>query len=305
MTFEELVAPRNPERFWAETWERSADHISGRPANHLADVATGEEIIELLFGSDGLPAEAVKFYRGSERAPHDSGNGIVPAAKLRELYGRGFTILVESADRFLPRLASTLAALEDRFKAKCLAHLVASPAGAEGLAPHSDAYGLFALQIAGAKTWSLYEDGPRNTVNHGTDRHHLIGAVPTSLVPMAPGDLLYLPRGTIHSAASGDQGSIHLALALIPPRGADALALLCRAAEEDPFFRGYAPYGILESAGSRSDYAAEFRARLEALAAETDIFELLDRRRAERAAFEKREGRAAPRLAGHGPTPED
>ena len=104
---------------------------------------------------------------------------------------------------------------------------------------------------------------------------------------MVAGDLLYLPRGTVHAGATTDDRSLHLAVALIPPRGADALSLLCNAAECDPFFREYMPYGIGETPEKRADYADAFRARLVALAAGTDIFALLDRRRAERAAAAK------------------
>jgi ribosomal protein L16 Arg81 hydroxylase len=280
MTFEELVAPSEADRFWSEAWERRSAHISGRAADHYDPIATARDIEELLFGSVSLPADAVKLYRGAEETACD--------ATLERSYQQGHTIVVASVDRFLPRLAAQLASFEARFKAKCVAHLVASPAGAEGLPPHSDAYGVFALQIAGAKTWSLYEDGPRATVNHGIDQHQLIGAPPSSRIRMEAGDLLYLPRGTIHAGATTDDRSLHLAVAIIPPRGADALSLLCGVAESDPFFRDYMPYGIGETPEKRADYAEAFRARLLALLGRTDIFALLDRRRADRAAAAKK-----------------
>lgn len=291
MTFDDLVAPWEAERFWSEAWERGPLHIPGRTADHYDALATATEIEDLLFGSGRLPAEAVRLYRGAEAIAPDSASG----AELRQLHDGGYTIVVASADRFLPRLAAQLASLEARFKAKCVAHLVASPARAEGLAPHSDAYGVFALQIAGSKTWSLYEDGPRSTVNHGIDQHQLIGAPPSSRIPMAAGDLLYLPRGTIHAGVTTDERSLHLAVAIIPPRGADALALLCAIAESDPFFRDYMPYGIGETPEKRAHYAEAFRARLVALIGRTDIFALLDRRRSDRAAAAKRGGPKAER----------
>lgn len=289
MTFEELVAPWPEERFWSEAWERATVHLSGRGAGYYDAVATAREIEHLLFGSGTLPADAVSLYRGAELMRQ-----IGTAARLRELYDQGCNILVASVDRFLPRLAEQLAFFEARFKAKCVAHLIVSSPATDGFAPHSDAHGLFALQIAGAKTWSLYEDAPRSTINRGTDQHHLTSAPPSSRITMAAGDLLYLPRGIIHAAATAADRSVHLSVALIPPRGADALFLLCGLAESDAFFRDYLPYGIGETQEGRADYEDAFRARLAALAAATDIFALLDRRRAERAAAGSRdEGEAA------------
>lgn len=290
MTFEELLDPWRAERFWSESWERSTLHISGRASHHYDSLLSGQEVDELLFGPGSPAQEEVQLCRGAERPVPASrhpgwttGSAAARAESLRGLHRQGYSFLIPAVSRFLPRLAARLAMLEARYKARCIAHLIVSPPNAAGLAPHSDPYGVFALQIAGSKTWFLYEHSPRETLGAGKDHHHLAGTSPSRELRVAAGDLLYLPRGTVHAAVSGGEGSVHLAIGLMPPRGADLVSLLSGLAEQDPFFRDYVPYGIGETPDGLAEYQRQFRSRLAALA-ETDIQALLDKRLAEHSA---------------------
>jgi hypothetical protein len=62
-------------------------------------------------------------------------------------------------------------------------------------------------------------------------------------VELAPGDSLYLPRGTIHSAAARGQTSIHLTVGIHPLTRHDVLEVLLRLAEDDPELRTSLPLG--------------------------------------------------------------
>lgn len=276
MRFDDLIAPWSASRFWAEAWERAPLHLSGRPAGFYDPLIPAAAVESLLFMGSALPPGAARLYRGDEQ--RDGGG----PADLHARYRQGFNILVRDVAGYLPPVAALLAALAGEYRAKCLAHLMVSPPRADGFAPHSDSYGVFALQIAGAKCWSLYETPPRSTLNHGINRHELRGAPPTRQVVMRAGDLLYLPRGTIHAAAALDEASVHLVFALIPPRGADLLHLLAGAAEGDDFFRDYIPYGVGDTPGRRAAYRQAWADRLARLLADTDLYALLDARHAER-----------------------
>ena len=106
--------------------------------------------------------------------------------------------------------------------------LIASGPGGTALEPHFDFDEVFALQISGTKIWHLVFPGlfpaptyadkavagewlptdeiPRlinQTLSHGKNT--------TVTVVMEAGDLLYLPRGTVHyTEAHGDKGSAHI-----------------------------------------------------------------------------------------------
>jgi ribosomal protein L16 Arg81 hydroxylase len=273
VNFEKFLTPMAPAHFWSAVWETAPLHLSGRAADQYRAIFTRGEAEALAFDA-ALPTDAVQLCRGAERVTGDR----------RERYGQGYTIVVAAAERFAPRLAATLAEIERSLRARCTAHLIVSPAHAQGLAPHSDGHGVFALQIAGAKRWLLYEGTQRADALHGIDRHELCGTAPTREVALDAGDLLYLPRGLVHAAATGSAPSIHLALAILPPTGADLLALLARHAEKRAFFRGYIPYGIGDTPQRRAAYAAAFRAQVTALLDAVDPYALLDARSAERAA---------------------
>ena len=93
----------------------------------------------------------------------------------------------------------------------CNAYL--TPANAQGFAPHSDDVDVFVLQLEGRKTWRVYPPGagdqevwPRISSRDFEPREL---PKPTE-VHLEPGDLLYLPRGTIHAAVSDrDSHSLH------------------------------------------------------------------------------------------------
>lgn len=89
---------------------------------------------------------------------------------------------------------------------------------------------------------------------------------------------MYLPRGVAHAATAGDQGSVHLSLALIPPRGADLLRLLEELAERTAFFQEYVPFSFGAGDDKKRAYARRFRENLIETIERADFFELLDQR---------------------------
>lgn len=276
MRFDALIAPWTADRFWNEIWERTPLHLTGRPPDFYGPLIPAAAVDAMLFAGPGLPPGTARLYRGNEQ--RDGGS----PADLQAHYRQGFNILVQDVAGRWPGVATLLATLAGEYRAKCLAHLMVSPPRADGFAPHSDSYGVFALQIAGAKRWSIYDALPRSTINQGLNRHELRSAPPTRQVIMRAGDLLYLPRGTIHAAAALDEASVHLVFALIPPRGADLLHLLAGAAEGEDFFRDYIPYGVGDTSERRAAYLRTWSDRLARLLADTDLYALLDARHAER-----------------------
>jgi len=85
----------------------------------------------------------------------------------------------------------------------------------QGLAPHFDDIEGFVLQVEGSKKWKLYEpDKVKSEGEGGQVFHKLPGyssldieleRLPEVLmeVDMNEGDLLYMPRGTVHQAVTG------------------------------------------------------------------------------------------------------
>jgi hypothetical protein len=99
-----------------------------------------------------------------------------------------------------------------------------TPPGAQGFGSHFDPSDAFIIQVAGSKDWVLREPAlPRPVAAEswdnvrrwrGWDTSHLEAGPPWQEVTLAEGDVLWLPRGWVHSARSGTETSLHLTLAI-------------------------------------------------------------------------------------------
>ena len=73
---------------------------------------------------------------------------------------------------------------------------------------------LFVCQTQGSKRWRLYEplDGFRLPSRPSGDLPEDVIGEPLMDVVLEEGDVLYMPRGTIHQAVAQDRGSTHLTI---------------------------------------------------------------------------------------------
>ena len=85
----------------------------------------------------------------------------------------------------------------------------------QGFAPHYDDVDVFILQVSGRKRWRAYAPLPgaglpRFSSPDFDEARDALGA-PLLDRTLQPGDMLYLPRGTVHQAQSlPEEHSLHL-----------------------------------------------------------------------------------------------
>ena len=108
--------------------------------------------------------------------------------------------------------------LRQTFAASCAAQAVLTPPGTRAFAPHYDVQNAFVLQCGGAKHWRVHAahiDKP--LLDEGC---HYSEIEPGELIPdvrLEAGDLLYVPRGFVHSAAGvPDAPSLHVQFGVVP-----------------------------------------------------------------------------------------
>jgi ribosomal protein L16 Arg81 hydroxylase len=93
-----------------------------------------------------------------------------------------------------------------------------TPASSRGFDPHYDVHDVFVIQIAGQKRWTIHEPVHRDPLADEPWTDHKAAVVdratatPYLEATFAPGDVLYLPRGWIHSATALGDYSIHLTI---------------------------------------------------------------------------------------------
>ncbi|MEK6235308.1 MAG: cupin domain-containing protein, partial [Planctomycetales bacterium] len=95
-----------------------------------------------------------------------------------------------------------------------------TPSRSCALNPHIDLEDLFVLQIDGRKRWRFFDDQPQNEF----DRSWESETPPVSLeTEVRAGDLLYIPRGFIHQAETGDEHSLAVTMGFRPVGWADVV----------------------------------------------------------------------------------
>ena len=107
-----------------------------------------------------------------------------------------------------------------------------TPANSQGFAPHWDDIDAFVLQIEGRKRWRLYptrdvsEKFPRfSSAEFSKEERKRLEESKYVEIILEPGDLMYMPRGTIHEAfciandddeegKGDDEASLHLTISV-------------------------------------------------------------------------------------------
>ncbi len=216
-----------------------AERIWGLAPLHLTSAERGGDTFNDLFGlaaADELLAQRglrVPFLRMAEQgrvlpeAAFTSGGGVgatvsdqVDPDKVRRLFVDGASIVLQALHR-------TWAPVED-FAGRLAADLghpvqvnsYITPVAHQGFEPHYDVHDVFVLQVHGTKQWTLHPPvlvHPHRDEPWGDRRDQVqaaAGAEPLAELRLHPGDVLYLPRGFLHSARAGDGTSIHLTIGI-------------------------------------------------------------------------------------------
>ncbi|MCB9780961.1 MAG: hypothetical protein H6742_20500 [Alphaproteobacteria bacterium] len=286
--FPALIAPHSPESFFAEHWERGPLHL-----RHGEDFVDGlfdlDDLDELLTGS-GLRYPSFRLLVDGREAHPDTythrsmpwGTGsvahFIDYMRALALIRGGATVVLEQIQRIWPALAELTRHMELALGARTQTNAYMTPPRSQGLLPHYDLQDVYVLQTAGRKHWRVHVPHVRLPVRG--QECPVAGVEPGEQlldVVLEPGDMLYLPRGTVHYASTLDETSLHVSLSAVPVTTIDVLRELVDAATEDVRLRrGYRLDLHGPNEGSDEDQD-ELQATLRDLAGVADLDGLLDR----------------------------
>jgi 50S ribosomal protein L16 3-hydroxylase len=207
-----------PERKCCPTLKHNFEHI-------ICDIASIKSLPGFHTASDMQTAlkhaSGMVMVMGSiciERSEGLRDRYLVPVQKASEYYNLGATLELDFAERFFPPLKRVIQYLANALAlpkaALGKAILYFSPGGG-GLPAHFDAYYNFVFQMVGTKTWSLLDNkqATRPTVHYELHEYphmpaqlksYWQGIAPKNYLAisqnevLAPGSVLYLPRGVWH-----------------------------------------------------------------------------------------------------------
>jgi len=285
--FQRLLDPLPLDRFLDEIVGKrfikldTADHNGGR------GLLLGDDPERLLLDSFGHLAPKIGCHAAAPSGPPPEIEPVPDAdsflRKIAAFHARGYTVRLPEIRRLSPELDRLIRALEFVFHQPVKVEAFWSRGDAKAPLHHDD-YDIIVVHLKGNKRWfvsSLPSDLPNawKTLSDAPPRVDRFVEV-----PVRPGDLLYLPRGTTHRVDAVSD-SIHLSIGFVPFTLRDAvIACLDYLSDVDQTLR--------ESVGARAGaqaLAADFgnipqriRAALATLVKQSDadtfIVEALQRR---------------------------
>ncbi|MBI3515026.1 MAG: hypothetical protein HY060_13335 [Proteobacteria bacterium] len=253
-----LLDPVSPTVFFRDYWEEKPLLVRRNRPDYYAPLLSTGQIEQLITATDLPPstltvANADVPLSASDLARADSTLDIV---KVHQLFAAGATLVLQEAHKWVAPLAALCRILERDISAPFQTNLYMTPAGGRGFETHYDTHDVFVLQIEGTKAWTIF-DSPVRLPLRGQPFDpalHPVGAATLSC-QLEPGDFLYIPRGYLHQARSGDATSLHATLGAICYRWADVLLeVMAEACLSDPAFRRALPIGLAR-AGFKPDAA--------------------------------------------------
>lgn len=192
---------------------------------------------------DGTPV-APSSYTRRARIGGSTVDDLVDVGRLLDLFASGTTLVLQGVHRWWPPTARFCRDLELALGHAVQANAYLTPPGAAGLAAHHDTHDVFVLQVAGTKHWVVREPVLADPLPRQHSDRAVADAQPALFeAGMAPGDVLYLPRGFVHSAAAQEGVSLHLTVGILATTVHDVLAEVLALADGDPGFRRSLPAG--------------------------------------------------------------
>jgi mannose-6-phosphate isomerase-like protein (cupin superfamily) len=266
-TFDEIMAPLGAERFRAEHLGRAPLHLQGAPdkwqavmnweiLNHLLGMVSiwSTTSLPLVIDKEGIPATAY----AAPAVGRDGGQVLRPdPVKVQGWLKQGATLVANDIDQLTPELRAFAGAMEAALGGKVQANLYLSSKRKQGFRVHFDTHDVFAVHVAGEKTWFVFEGRAQDPIAHpmfkglSPEHHEQAKGRLWKEVRMRPGDLLYLPRGQYHYALADEGATVHIAFGVTYPIGIDVVTYLFERLVAEPLCRANLPQGDPRALGER------------------------------------------------------
>ena len=266
---ERLISPLSSAEFFADYWEKKPLHLSGPRRVPLDLGTTLASCIAACRDRALVYGKHLNVCRvaGGERVDMN-GDGQVDADALAlQFHEESGTIQWFQPQQHARPLWGVMSQLEDQFGCLCGASAYITPPGAQGLMPHYDDVEVFVVQVEGRKKWSVHAPPPGEVLprEHSADLDPATIGEPLLEVELAPGDLLYMPRGFVHFATTTalKEHSTHVTIstyqkfAFVDFMTAALPRVLSAVAEGDVDLRRGLPVGVLDFMGRGVEAAAD------------------------------------------------
>ncbi|KEG08929.1 lysine-specific demethylase NO66 [Trypanosoma grayi] len=212
--------------FFKQYFEQKPLHVSHGTAAHFTNPPAGLPAVEWSTGmmlrlvaektlSYTADVNVVRFDKAQNKRVPYCVEGVVTAKEMRKcMEPHGWSVRFLRPHEHVATNSALISVMEEIFGCYCGLNSYWTAAGSQGFAPHYDDVDVFLLQLEGEKEWRLYD--PPEAVDV-LSRHSSEDYVPqqlpqpTQTLCLVPGDVLYMPRGTVHQGRTFDHThSLHV-----------------------------------------------------------------------------------------------
>ncbi|MGP3933407.1 cupin domain-containing protein [Nonomuraea sp. KM88] len=177
----------------------------------FSSLLTWEDIDSLLNGQ-AIQAPAFRMVRDNRLIPQESLcrperstslglKGLMDPAQVISALGGGATLILQGLNRFWAPLGDLCRKLSAEIGHPVFANAYLTPPTARGFGAHHDPYHAWLVQTEGRKEWRLWAPGADPAADP-----------PDLEVTLGKGDVLWIPRGWLHSGSSTEAPSLHITL---------------------------------------------------------------------------------------------
>lgn len=209
-----LVAPLAVEDFLEQFFDRQSCHLQA--SNRTWSDLLNWDALSAILSASPTPHPTLRL-PSTNRPKHPQN-----AAEFLGLLKAGTTVILEDLDRYHPPIGKFLNGFSRETTENARINMYLTPPQAQGFQKHYDTQDNFILQAEGTKRWRIWPSTIENPLFYL--KEHGGSAPPGSPYlecVLAPGDVLYIPRGHWHEALTERDSSVHLTLAMFRRTGID------------------------------------------------------------------------------------
>ena len=237
ISFKQLLAPMDVDKFLSKFYQNKPLHIKGEPKrfdslfnwerlNYILNMNQQWDAPRMRLIRDGQPLPPTVFSRPV--VDEAAGNVLraVPALVSKHL-ADGATINLNEVEQLDENLAAVSRAFAMAFSCRSNCNLYLSRKEVTALDTHFDPTDVFVLHLSGRKRWKIYDqrfEAPAYVDGYQQasfpKEYHEAHKGRVLLQPtLSPGDVLYIPAGYYHDAMALTDSSLHLTYSIELVRG--------------------------------------------------------------------------------------
>jgi hypothetical protein len=238
-TLADLLAPVSISEFLEVFRARKRLHIAASDHTRAETLFSWRDIDTLLSGH--ALDENVRIMRDSVVVPrqfYTSNEGKrLDVRAFHDLLAQGVSVVVDYVERSIRQISQLSAAIEREMGAITYVNAYLSFFKGGAFKPHWDTMDVLVVQVHGNKHWRVWNTEVPFPLERAGRAKVNASIAPDQEIEMAPGDVLFIPRGEPHSATVSTKHSVHLSIGLQSATGVDFFDHLRKEAIKDPLLR--------------------------------------------------------------------